>query len=202
MPLIPWAGPLTGDRRAPSIMGNASGRSGQAAPPRKPPMSVVLAETLHSQASRNACRLLPAVVLVLTFALVGEAEGATLTGSGSFDAVSHAAVCQCGAKCRGASCCCGSRKSKPSPRSSTPSARPSTSVDATENPCLSSAPCRDPILPPSAPVGSFGKVAALVSFGASTPPSGRQPFPAPSSDLPTDRRSHRLDRPPKAPAIA
>jgi hypothetical protein len=162
----------------------------------------VLAQSRHLRIVRPASRLLPAVVVVLASALSAGVEASTMKESESFDAASHAAACKCGAKCRGASCCCGSRKPKSAePRSKTPVVR-NPSAEVADNPCLNSAPCSDPILPPSAPVGSYGKVAALGPFEAPPPPGGRRMFPDRSSELPTDRRSSRLDRPPKALASA
>ncbi len=146
---------------------------------------------------RLACRLLP--VVVLASALTSGVEAASLKDSDSFDAASHAAACKCGAKCRGASCCCGSRKpTRPASKATDPAPRIAPTFPASDNPCVNSAPCGDPTLPPSAPVGSESKVAAPGRIEVPAPPSVGHLVLAPSSRLPSDRRPSRLDRPPKA----
>src|SRR6185312_1347244 len=168
-------------------------------PTREAKVSTILvrARPLHPPRVALGGRLLPIVMLVLACAFSGEVRAASVRGSDSFDAESHAQSCKCGAKCRGASCCCGSRKPKAVAKPTTPVVglpRP----DLSENPCLNSAPCHDPILPTAAPVGSSGKIAALASFEPPPARVGRRMLPTPPSHLSSDRRAFRLDRPPKA----
>jgi hypothetical protein len=172
---------LSGTRDRPTLAAKAS-------------TSLVRAETLHRRLNLSRPRLLPVVVLVLVCALVGETHGSNVSGSALFDAESHAKDCKCGSKCRGASCCCGSPRTTPKP--SLKVAIPNQ-ADLAKNPCLNSAPCGDPIAPRSAPLGSYFKVAALVSIEGSPPRDGGQPLVVPTSSLSTDRRANRLDRPPR-----
>ena len=206
--LVTWQGwfprrPLTMVRPA-SIMGARPGRGRRHEPPRSEgPDFFMRALPSHSPSNRLAGRLLPAIALMLACAFCGEIGAATVSVAQPFDADSHAKACKCGPKCRGASCCCGSSKLEASPRPKT--STPSTSTPRTspfDSPCLNSAPCRDPISPPSASAGSSGKVAA---FGTSEPspiPVGRRLLPSRSSRLPSDRRASRLDRPPRVTEFA
>jgi hypothetical protein len=180
------------------------GNSPRLISPGRPPTSEgfdipVRAEPLYPPRIPLGGRLLLTVVVV--FAFSGEIHAATLSNTDSFDAAEHVKACKCGSKCRGASCCCGSRKSKPAPNPKAEVA-PKSPLDFDQNPCLNSSPCRDPILPTSAPVGSSSKIAALGSLEPPPARVGRRMLAIPSSPLSSDRRASRLDRPPKASSLA
>ncbi len=155
---------------------------------------LVRAETLHRRLSISRLRILPAVALIVACAWVGPANASSVTSS--LDDEAHAKACKCGTKCRGASCCCGSPKTRPKAP-----ARPL--ADPGSNPCqFSQAPCSDPIAPVAAPVGSVGKVATLGSPGGFTLGDEGQPLVVPAFVFSTDRRQTRLDRPPRFVAFA
>ena len=193
LPLSAMLTPLTPDR-SDSIMNDPT--------PRPKALTIPVRVQPFYPSNPSAChRLWPVVVLVLVFGLSGEAGAASVSDGAGFDSTAHALACHCGPKCRGASCCCGSPAPVVPPKAKAPAAGApkGTSLD---NPCLSSAPCHDPLLPPSTPVGSTEKAAASRSLESPPARIGRRLSPPRSSRVPSDRRASRLDRPPKALATA
>ena len=91
--------------------------------------------------------LTPAVVLLFGLGWTGGASASSVSSAG-FDAAEHAQHCNCGAKCRQASCCCGPRNPKVRPPLSPP-VPGATEADST--PCLKSSPCQGSGLP-TAPI--------------------------------------------------
>jgi hypothetical protein len=137
--------------------------------------------------------------LILVCAVGVDVQASNIKGLAAFDAESHAKDCQCGSKCRGASCCCGSPKTRP---------KASTKGSAAdrgglfENPCWNQAPCGDPIAPGSAPIGSYFKVAALLTSESLPRRDGGQRLVVPTSCLSTNQPANRLDRPPRIVGLA
>ncbi|WP_309378186.1 hypothetical protein [Paludisphaera borealis] len=144
---------------------------------------------------RLACNLLPAVVLALSLGQVRDVEAMQVSSAPAFDAEEHGEHCDCGVRCKKASCCCGPKAAKPRPASPSP-ARP----DA--GPCLNSAPCGDPILPNAPPAGPSAKAAALALCGQLTPVVAERLLPSFTRCMFPPRRSSRLDDPPERPAVA
>jgi len=160
----------------------------------KAPTLIVRVPLCHLSWLMTRCR--PLAVLLVLCALAASASGSSGV---SPDRAEHSKVCHCGVKCRGASCCCGSPRA-----SAPPQVKPvgPTRTIVSENPCWNSSPCQDPFLPRSAPPGSSEKFAS--SSSPELRPTGLGPRLAPShsTEFPMDRRSSRLDRPPRDLAFA
>jgi len=139
--------------------------------------------------------LMPVVVLFLGLGWTGAASASLRSPSASFNAEDHARHCNCGPKCRQASCCCGRPGTRVRPPAPPPVPGP---IGADPSPCMGSAPCEESGLPtaPSS-VGPLGKLAALAMGGhlLSANAVGLR-LVSPPCLLPT-RRASRLDRPPK-----
>ena len=143
--------------------------------------------------------LTPAVVLLFGLGWTGGASASSVSSAG-FDAAEHAQHCNCGAKCRQASCCCGPRNPKVRPPLSPP-VPGATEADST--PCLKSSPCQGSGLPtaPNSP-GPSGKVTAS-AIGAHAPFAAAGRFlPSPPRCILPARRVSRRDKPPEHLALA
>jgi hypothetical protein len=143
--------------------------------------------------------LTPAVVLLSGLGWTGGASASSVSSAG-FDAAEHAQHCNCGPKCRQASCCCGPRNPKVRPPLSPP-VPGATEADST--PCLKSSPCQGSGLPtaPNSP-GPSGKVTAS-AIGAHAPFAAAGRFlPSPPRCILPARRVSRRDKPPEHLALA
>ena len=146
--------------------------------------------------------LMPVVVLLFGMGWTGAASASSPSPplpspspSASFDAEEHARHCNCGPKCRQASCCCGRRGTRVRPP--TPPPVPE-SIGADLSPCMGSAPCEESGLPtaPSS-VGPLGKLAALATGGHLLSANAVSLLPVSPLCLLPARRASRLDRPPE-----
>jgi hypothetical protein len=159
-----------------------------------------------NQAGRR-CRIpLLAAVIVVSLGAVGQAPASVISAASAVEDT-HGRDCHCGVKCRGASCCCGPRRSTVPPPApiqnadQVPLADPSSSVDDGSGPCMGAAPCADPIMPTgSAATGAIGKVAAMGGVAPiAPPPIGRDVFTS-SDRLDPSFFTSRLDEPPEVAA--
>ncbi len=135
--------------------------------------------------------------LVLMLVSGGEGACAESVSSASWDAESHAHVCKCGSRCRGASCCCGRhstsrQRSTESVTVSSPDVR-----ELASGPCLGEAPCGDPGLPGSTASVATGRTAALSLSAAYRPSTATVLLAPPTSCRRHPRSSSRIDRPPR-----
>ncbi len=146
-----------------------------------------------------------AALLALGLMVSGvDAGAASLSAAATSFADEHDQLCQCGPRCRGASCCCGPKKAKPRKSVDSSETKPASSTPAeeTSGPCLGAMPCGDTAAPTGSATNLTGKSATLVlDLGKRTLESRRVRF-HPITEQPPSRLSTRLERPPKSNASA
>ena len=108
-------------------------------------------------------RRLPAMAVVLALVVVSAPQGFGSVVSASADReLSHDEVCNCGPKCRGASCCCGPKRAKLPPPTPVDEHRDEVPVSSAPGLCMGATPCGDSGLPVgNASVESISRISAL-----------------------------------------
>ena len=139
-----------------------------------------------------------AAVLIVGLALGDASFASSVSLSSGVDVDEHAKQCDCGPKCRQASCC-GPRKTKVRPSTSSPSAEP---LRANSSLCLNSAPCGDSGLPSAPSTSPLTKSATLSMIGHILPRESESLLLTSSRCILPARRASRLDEPPDETAIA
>lgn len=141
-------------------------------------------------------RPLVALVLLLALGFPGRLPAASVTGvpRAYLKGNDHASYCSCGEKCRKDSCCCTAKNTRTL----------KNEVEAVEKtsepsgPCLASAPCHDPTLPPGATGFSLNRLGILSRAIEPAKDASREYLVPTPSLLHLVRRSLRIERPPRS----
>jgi len=145
--------------------------------------------------------LLLAALFVCGFGL-SDATASSISTSDRRAEEDHADYCKC-RHCRKDSCCCGPRKSRPSPAAPAQDSDSDPELPTTSSgPCMSSVPCGDAGLPTSPSMGPFGKVAAQALCAGCFPTTADRLTPPHSCLILPARRAARLDEPPERLTVA
>ncbi len=140
--------------------------------------------------------MLTAVVVLLGLGLQ-ESSASSISSNSTFRIDEHHLYCKCASKCKGASCCCGPRESRPKEHSARDSSQPLKNAES-DGPCVGSAPCGDPITPDAPSATPIVKVATLVAIVENTSSQGSRRFLSAERCTIPAHLSSRLDEPPES----
>jgi hypothetical protein len=152
----------------------------------------------HAQSLRSPLAGALAALLLLGYPAVRAESVSRASG----DRAEHARVCDCGARCKLGTCCCGRIRTTRIHVSSSKTPPHAGEWSLNSRPCLNDAPCDNPGLPTAPPRGQLRPVAALDRTNKCRLLAAGDLLPPPASCRLPIRRGGRLDRPPKSGCLA